>query len=359
MLKVVPLTYRADIDGLRAVAVAIVVLYHAGATSISGGYLGVDVFFVVSGFLISGIIWRDLEAGAFSFAGFYERRIRRIYPALFSMILACLGCASLFLVPDDFVAMGNSAAATAVYGSNIFFWRKSGYFDAPAELAPLLHTWSLAVEEQFYVVYPVFLALVHRFARGRAVHALMAVFVASLALATWGISAYPEASFYLLPTRAWELALGALLAVAHLPTPRSRLLSEAAAVAGGLLIGYSAFAFDSRTPIPGPLGLVPCLGAALILHAARRPTLVGRLLETPPFVFVGQISYSLYLWHWPVLVMSKHFLAVRELPLWATVTAVAGSVALAWASFHLVEQPVRKRGWFSRNAIFAGAVQVA
>jgi peptidoglycan/LPS O-acetylase OafA/YrhL len=204
--------YRREIDGLRALAVLPVILFHAGFTTFSGGFVGVDVFFVISGYLITTIILTELEQGTFSIVNFYERRARRILPALFVMMLACLPFAWFWLLPEDMKDFSQSLLAVSVFASNILFWRESGYFDSAAELKPLLHTWSLAVEEQYYMLFPLFLMATWRFGRRWILGSLIAVALASLALAQWGSLVKPAATFYLLPTRVWELLIGAFAA---------------------------------------------------------------------------------------------------------------------------------------------------
>lgn len=204
--------YRPEVDGLRAVAVVPVVLFHAGLPGVSGGFVGVDVFFVISGFLITSILLNDLEAGRFSLVRFYERRARRILPALFFVILCCLPFAWAWMLPQELVAFGKSIAATALFSSNILFWREDGYFAAASELKPLLHTWSLAVEEQYYLFFPVALAVLWRWRKAAVLPGLLLVVLASLAMATYGAQHHPAANFYLLPSRIWELLIGALVA---------------------------------------------------------------------------------------------------------------------------------------------------
>lgn len=356
--------YRADVDGLRAIAVGTVVLFHAGIETFSGGYVGVDVFFVISGFLITKIILLDIKANEFTIKNFYDRRIRRIFPLLFSMMLACMLASSWLLLPTDFYNLGLSVIATTLFASNIYFWLKSGYFDAPAELNPLLHTWSLAVEEQFYIFHPLALAALHRFFAPRRIsHVVISVLVLSLVFSLWSVGTYPTTAFYLVLSRAWELLVGAVLALGVVPAIRDPRLREASAIAGLLLIGWSALSFSATTPFPGAAALPPCIGAALIIHAGTSgETVVGRLLALRPVVFVGLISYSLYLWHWPVLVLLKHYLSVTRLPPSATLVALATATVLATLSWRFIEQPFRDRRRIARRLVFAaggGAMALA
>jgi len=351
------LTYRPDIDGLRAVAIVPVVLFHAGI-GFRGGFVGVDVFFVISGYLITSLIAEEIRAARFSVVAFYERRIRRIFPALLTVLLCSSAAAALILLPDDFRAYGRSVVATALFASNVLFWSDSGYFDAAAETKPLLHTWSLAVEEQFYIVFPLFLLAAWRLLKQRWALALLPCIALSLALSAWQVANAPSSAFYLSQSRAWELLLGALGALDAIPPLRDRPAREAASWAGLGLIGYSALAYSAQTAFPGPAAVLPCLGALLLVQAGREgdPTILGRLLGWRPVVFVGLISYPLYLWHWPFLVLAKRF-ALRPLTLGESLAAVVACTVLAALTWKLIEQPIRRRGpgHVPRAALFAGA----
>lgn len=336
--------YRADIDGLRALAVIAVVLFHADIRGFDGGYVGVDVFFVISGFLITNFILSDQRQARFRIRDFYKRRIRRIFPALFTVMLLCWLVAYWLLLPQDFAEFGASAAWATLFFSNIHFWQLSSYFGGAAELRPLLHTWSLAIEEQFYIVYPVALVFLHRFAPGKIPHGLVLCFGASLAVSAWAAIAHPHAAFYLTPSRAWELMLGALLATGVAPKPSGPRGRNALAALGLVLILYSIFAYSDETPFPGLAALAPCIGTALIIHGGTHGTTgVGHVLSSRPVVFVGLISYSLYLWHWPVLVMFRHYMSVHDLPLHLKLFALALSTAFAIVSWRYVERPFRNR----------------
>ncbi len=350
--------YRADIDGLRAVAVLAVVFFHAGIAPFSGGYVGVDVFFVISGFLITGVI---VSAGrGLSLGHFYERRIRRIFPALFTMLLLVLAAGAVVLLPDDFFDLGNTGIATTFFVANFVFAKETGYFGAAAELSPLLHTWSLAVEEQFYIVYPVLMmVLVRRLTPGRMAGVLWVLLGCSLAYGAWAVTRTPAAAFYLFPGRAWELLLGGVLAVAPM-AERLRALPgpvrTAMAVAGAAMVGWSVIFFSDRTVFPGLAALVPCGGAALLI-AAGPATPVARALAWRPVVFVGLISYSLYLWHWPLLVLARQMLVTPDLPAATTAVVLGLALVLAGLSWWLVERPFRGgrwRGW-PRRRIFGVA----
>lgn len=351
-------TYRPDVDGLRAVAVVPVLLFHAGVAGATGGYVGVDVFFVISGFLITSILWNDLEKGAFSIVRFYERRCRRILPALFVVGLAVMVVGAFLFLPAEYRDVGKSLAAVGLFGSNILFWREAGYFDRAAEEKPLLHTWSLGVEEQFYILFPIALFLVFRYARRWAFHAICAVLALSFALNVLTIGRWPEATFYLLPMRAWELMLGAMLAVGHLP-PCRRVLGETLSLAGLAAIVWAIVSYTPDTPFPGWYAAAPALGTAAILYAGTGPaTLVGRLLSLRLLVGIGLISYSLYLWHVPLLVFVRLYTLGEP-----TAAEIAGALALsavfATLSWWLVEQPVRRRRVLAgRGAVFAASAAV-
>jgi peptidoglycan/LPS O-acetylase OafA/YrhL len=350
--------HRPEIDGLRAIAIVPVVLYHAGFKILSGGFSGVDVFFVISGFLITSIIYGDIRKGRFSIAAFYERRVRRIIPALSAMLAVSTVLACLMLMPDAFRQFGRSVAATTAFVSNILFARESGYFGVAAETKPLIHTWSVAVEEQFYIFYPILLYLLFRYRRTLVPATAFAVLVASFTLAVWGVRYAPEASFYLAPMRAWELMLGAILALGVLPASGNRVLNNVLSLVGVALIGWGMFGLSSESGFPGTGALFPGLGCALIIYStgpAAGGTLVGSILSTPPFRAIGLISYSLYLWHWPLLIFAKYF-AIRQMTQVETLGVVGLAVAVSVLSWHFIEQPFRgKSGAFSRKVVFAGA----
>ena len=350
--------YRSDIDGLRAVAVASVVLYHAGVPFLPGGFVGVDVFFVISGYLITRIIARDIADGRFSLLTFYERRTRRIFPALFAMLGASFLTAALIQLPGEFAEFGQGLAAATLFVSNLFFWQTADYFGGPAHLKSLLHTWSLAVEEQFYIVFPLLLLAIARWGRQNWLVWLVPLTLLSLAASVWAASAKPNAAFYLLPSRFWELAVGALLALGVVPAFAQRRTRAAAAVLGLVLIAGSVVFFSSAMVFPGLAALIPCFGAALVIHAGSKGccgTLVGRFLSLRPIVFLGLISYSLYLWHWPVLVFARQWRG-EVLPAHEAGGLVALSVVLAVLSWRFIEKPFRdKRVAAARTPLLRGA----
>lgn len=344
--------YRSEIDGLRALAVVPVVLFHAGISSFVGGFVGVDVFFVISGYLITRQILTDLNGGRFSLIEFYERRARRILPALFLVVVACIPFAWVWMLPSQMARFGDSMGAVAGFASNILFWRQDGYFDEAAEFKPLLHTWSLAVEEQFYILFPLFLLALHK-AGKRAVTPTILVFaLASYLLCLWGSKTMPVATFYLAPTRAWELLAGSLCALRPIKPPGRA--DDLWAFAGLAAIAWSVTNIDGTQAYPGPQTAVPVLGTVLVILFARRGTLAARFLSWPLFVAVGLISYSVYLWHQPLFVFAR--LASPGVPsLPVMLVLAATSFALGYATWRLVEQPFRRRDdrWFApRRGLF-------
>ncbi|HUO94200.1 MAG TPA: acyltransferase family protein [Rhizomicrobium sp.] len=343
--------YRPDVDGLRALAILPVLFFHYRVPPFSGGFVGVDIFFVISGYLITQLI--AAEGEQFSIAHFYERRIRRIFPALFAMLAVTTIAAVLILFPADLVRYANSLLATAGFAANFEFWRETGYFDVLAADKPLLHLWSIAVEEQFYLFFPAILLM---FAQ-RRIAATALIFAASLGFALWGTAHAPSATFYLLPGRAWELMLGALLALGAFPPIAQRRTREALALAGAGLIAFATFFYTRDTPFPGAAALAPCLGAALLIYAAQPgPTAASAVLSLSPLVFIGRISYSLYLWHWPLYVFTR-YLRYRDPAPAVVACLIAASFALAIASYYFVEQPFRRGQLrFRRPQLFTGGL---
>jgi len=339
------LKYRPDIDGLRAIAVLSVVLYHYGIGGLQGGFVGVDVFFVISGYLITGIIHKEMQQGRFTLAGFYERRARRIFPALFAMLLATLVAGLFLLLPSDLVRLGKAAVATVLFVSNVQYLRESGYFDSSSDFNPLLHTWSLGVEEQFYVGLPLLLMLVHRYrpAWMLRIVALCALSSFAACVVVQPIMAKPV--FFLSPFRAWELLLGSLLALGAVPQIRGERLRGIMAVFALLVLFGSVAFMRAGVDFPGWKAAVPVLATATLLHVgAGGASPVTRLLTWRPLVFVGLISYSLYLWHWPLLVLVKYSNGMEPLSSSVSVGLLVAALLLAVASYYLVEQPFRKRG---------------
>lgn len=353
--------YRPHIDGLRTVAVMSVVLFHADVSWLSGGFTGVDIFFVISGFLITSLIVKELEEGRFSLLSFYKRRALRILPAYLAMIAVVVVASWFLLFPEESRALGRSIVAASLFVSNIYFWRTSGYFDPAVETAPLLHTWTLSVEEQFYILLPLFLILVAGWFARRFALAILAVSAASFAISIWGVQFRGEATFYLLPTRIWEFGVGALAAVTALgarPVGGQGLRLGLALTGIGLIL-WSMLMLNGEMRFPGPNALYPVFGAVLLIAFAEGNA-VGRGLSTGPMVYIGKISYSLYLWHWPVIVFWKMYLA-PELGLADMIAVVALSALLAAFSYHYIEQPFRRPGLRRKsglkiNIVGAGAL---
>lgn len=335
------LAYRADVDGLRALAVIPVVLFHAGVSGFAGGFVGVDVFFVISGYLITAILAKEISVDKFSTLRFYERRIRRLFPALIVMLAACWIAGLILMMPQDLRTFGRSMVATGIGSANILFWAEGGYFDTSAELKPLLHMWSLSVEEQFYLVFPsILLLLMKKVRQWRLV--LTAILGASLLACVIYTPIAPTAAFYLPVFRVWELMLGSFVAlsIGLLDISDSRLRFTVSTL-GLCLVTWTIFTFDQKTSFPGASAIIPCIGAALII-AYSQGTPVALLLGSSPFVWVGKISYSLYLWHWPIIVFTKYYL-MRELFGEEKLFVVGLSLVAAYLSLRYVEHPFRER----------------
>jgi peptidoglycan/LPS O-acetylase OafA/YrhL len=345
------LKYRAEIDGLRAVAILPVIFFHVGFSHFSGGFVGVDVFFVISGFLITRILIDELDAGRFSIVGFYERRARRILPALFVVAALCVPAAWKWLPPSEMKRFSDSLVSVAAFSSNILFWQQSGYFDTAAELKPLLHTWSLAVEEQYYIAFPAFLMIAYSIGKRVIAPTLIALFILSLCLAEVLVYQKPNAAFFLLPTRGWELLLGALCTLSQRNVNVVGMSSANVLSAIGLvMIGLAVFTFDRSTPTPSLYTLLPTLGAALVLLYARSGTAIGSILSSRPLVGMGLISYSVYLWHQPVLVFLRYAMPnpVDILAIWL---AILATLCLGYLSWRYVETPFRNKRRISFKSI--------
>jgi peptidoglycan/LPS O-acetylase OafA/YrhL len=334
--------YRPDIDGLRAIAVGAVLAFHTFPNIFKGGFVGVDVFFVISGFLISGIIVDDIEEDRFSYFDFYKRRIRRIFPALLTVIAATLIVGWYVLLPDEFRRVGKDLAAGAGFATNFILWGEAGYFDAASDTKPLLHLWSLAIEEQFYIVWPLVLGLVWKRQRGLLL-APLSIASVSFAYNVFSIQQHhPDAAFYSPLSRFWELMLGGVLA--YLVRQKTHWLSgfrgQRCAV-GLLLIGLSVFILNRATAFPGFWALLPTLGAFLVISAGSYNWISRYVLGNPVMVGVGLISYPLYLWHWPILVFAK-IVKGRLLTPGDRAMVIIASVALAFLTYRFIERPLRR-----------------
>jgi len=385
-------SYRADIDGLRALAIMSVLLYHA-RLGCPGDYVGVDVFFVISGYLITSLILKEQAEGVFRLAVFWERRIRRIFPALALMLAGTFLLGWFMFLPEDFRLMARSAIAQAVLLSNVVFYQEmfqwNGYFGPTGDTKPLLNTWSLSVEEQFYLFYPLLMILAVK--RRIFLRVVIVLGLLSLLMSLWyflpqyydPLSTIPHPNvflwlvfgywhqvaltsapamggFFLLPPRAWELLLGALLVLMRGKMVFDQGARELLGLLGVGMVGYAIFRYNGETPFPGIAALLPCLGAALIIFSNEgKLSLVGRLLSIKPVVFIGLISYSLYLWHWPLLIFDK-YPSVRPGP-WERVAVLAVSFVLATLSWKFVETPFRKRQFFPKRGYlfaFAGCITI-
>lgn len=353
--------YRSDIDGLRAVAVLSVILFHAGFRWFSGGYVGVDIFFVISGFLITRMILDDRADGTFAFVTFYERRARRILPALLVVLFTTLVCAWWWMYPPDLRQFAQSVIAVNVFASNIFFWHQTAYFAPAAKELPLLHTWSLGVEEQFYLAFPVCIALCWRLGRRRLFTLMALGAIASFVLSDWASRYHQSTNFYWVPTRAWELLLGTLVAFGNVRTFLRELfgqwLKQVAAASGLILVLYSIVAYDSYTPVPGIYALAPAGGTALILAFGGEATITGKILSLSPLVGVGLISYSAYLWHQPLFTFAR-YLSLGPISSVAAGVLSLATLLCAYATWRFVETPCRDRNRVSRARLF-GAVGIA
>ncbi len=358
--------YRREIDGLRALAVIPVILFHSGFELFSGGFVGVDVFFVISGYLITSIILTELKKESFSLINFYERRARRILPALFFVVLISVPFAWIFLPSTQILYFSKSLIAVSTFSSNILFWSEADYFDVLAELKPLLHTWSLAVEEQYYILFPLCLMIVWRVQKAWVLSTILIIGLVSLITAHWGAYNSPIATFYLLPTRAWELMIGSTAAIHTIEslrrikrTPGRINANEILALVGLLLIIFAMFFYDKKTPFPSLYTLIPTIGTLLIIKYGTSSTFIGKLLGTKILVGVGLISYSAYLWHQPILVFMKF--AKLDILYGDLSKAIAILVVFicSWFTWKYIENPFRDKNRFTRKSIFVYSVIIS
>jgi len=346
--------YRPEIDGLRALAIAPVVVHHAAPDLLPGGFAGVDVFFVISGYLITGIIAGELAAGRFRLRGFWERRVRRIVPALAAMLSVTAVAAWAIQTPEDFAQFAKALIAASLFASNVKFARGTGYFDGAEGTLPLLHTWTLGVEEQFYLIFPLMMLAAWRWNRRMLLPLVVVTGLASLSLALWLAPRSPFFAFYLLPTRMWELMLGAACALLpRSPRPDGRLAGAGIAL---IIAGFALI--DPDASAPGPLFLLPTVGTALVLLFAGQETRAGRILAVRPLAWLGLISFGLYLWHQPVLALAQ-YVHFGPLPVGAVLVALAASVGLAALSWRWIEQPIRHRRVLARPVLLLAVCAAA
>ena len=346
--------YRREIDGLRALAVLPVILFHADIKIFSGGFVGVDVFFVLSGYLITQLIVNEIDLGQFSIAGFYERRARRILPALFFVMGCCIPLAWLLLLPSDFVDFSQSIIANPLFIANFLFWMERGYFGVATELKPLIHTWSLSVEEQFYVLFP--LIFVFAWKKTFFLYSLLTIAILASLTASYLITnLHFDTAFFLLPTRAWELLIGtcaALLLRKNIPAFKANILiNDALSFLGLSLIIFAVLAFNNSTPFPGLYALIPAIGTWLVIVFSEKSNYAKGFLGTPVLVFLGLISYSAYLWHQPIFSFYQHSGLTLSGPVTYSLLGLF-SIFLGFLSWKYVEQPFRNRSYLTRSTIF-------
>lgn len=355
VLYVDEMQYRPDLDGLRCIAVLLVLIFHFELFPLGeAGFIGVDMFFVLSGFLISSISWQQLNDGRFNLGRFYAKRIRRLAPALVIAQLLVLGFAYLRLLPVQTLPISWQSIATQAYAINFYLWRNVDYFGVHAETVPLLHCWSLAIEEQFYLFFPLGLLLIHRYARKFLWQILLAAAMLSFGLNLWFVKSHPLAVFYLLPTRAWELLVGAILATGIAQLSSSSVRRHGAAILGLACIAVTLAVYDKTVPFPGLLALLPCLGTGLlILAGSGAGSFLSPLLQARPVVYIGRISYSLYLVHWPLRVLGAEQFA--EYDITARWSLFLASFVLSAAVYHVVEDPVRRGRFLPRTRPMLGA----
>ncbi len=354
------ISYRPDIDGLRAVSVLAVIFYHLGFGFVAGGYLGVDVFFVISGYVITLSVMSMLEKDQFSILEFYNRRIKRIFPALAFMLLLTWVGAYFILLPDSFVDYSKSLASASAFASNIYFWQSINYFNAASDMKPLLHTWSLSVEEQYYIFMPVFLLIMYRFFSSKFLPVLAVLITLSFVLSCISLTKAPTANFYLLPTRAWELLLGAFVAFIPQKQFLKSFVLKLLGIVGAILIVVPILFYNHNLAFPAYGALAPCVGAALIIWVGSQHNLgvargINHLLGAKPLVFIGLISFSLYLIHWPLIVFFKYY-RLDVLTTTDVAIILISTFILSLFSWQFIEKPFRYSKKITRTGMISGGV---
>ena len=343
-----------EINGLRAVAVILVILFHAGIETFSGGYLGVDIFYVVSGYLITSIIYRELdEFKSFNYLDFYLRRLRRIVPMLYVVLLVTIPFAYSFFTLQDLLSYSESLISSAFFYSNILFWRKSGYFDLQSIIKPLLHTWSLSVEFQFYILYPILLIAILRKAKNHAYLILITLSIFLLIFSNWAVEIFPAAAFYLLPTRAWELLIGSFCFLISIKSNKILLFLFKRAhvsIIGFVLILISSIFFNNHTPTPSFYTAIPALGTCLILISLDSNSFINRFLSNSYLKIIGLMSYSLYLWHWPFFVFIQYQYPNKLSPIYFILCLII-IIPLSYLSWKFIENPFRNK-YIIKNKLF-------
>lgn len=351
--------YRRDIDGLRAIAILSVVLFHAGVPGLNGGFVGVDVFFVISGYLIGAHVYADIRRHRFRITEFYRKRAKRILPALLVVLGFCEFAGLLVLSPEELMMLSRYCIATVASSANILAWAKSGYFASGADQNPLLMAWSLGVEEQFYIFFPLLMLVLGGIRRRLTLILFAGITLVSLTMCWWITMRNPSAAFYLLPTRAWELAVGVFLAIYEdgrdpLELYRQQKFANLWSILGIALIIFAVLRFDQHTSFPGLAAALPVFGSAMLI--ASPASLVNRIvLGSAPFVFVGSISYSLYLWHWPLLSLA-HIISDQPISVSVGCAIAAISLVCAWCSYRWIEQPFRRSATPSIPLLFRYAM---
>ncbi|MBZ1350135.1 acyltransferase [Alcaligenaceae bacterium LF4-65] len=346
--------YKKQIDGLRALAVMSVIFFHADVIGFAGGYVGVDIFFVISGYLITSLILQQMQDRTFSLSAFWERRARRILPALFFVIFCCLPVAWIFLLPYDMQRFSGALITIPFFLQNFYFWRNNTYFEPSTDFSPLVHTWSLAVEEQYYLLFPFFLLWTRRCKKTTLLWLILFIALIGLLMLQSVFVEKLSFKFFMLPTRGWEILIGAAVACYALDSNNKNELSirsaELLSAAGLLLILYSIISFDKNTVFPGWATLVPTLGTGLILLGVEQRTFVSRLFELKPLTAIGLVSYGAYLWHQPLLAFSRH-ISVDEPSRFVTSLLALASLIFGWVSYKFVEQPFRRQGLISTKGL--------
>lgn len=346
--------YRPEIDGLRAIAVMSVIVFHSGASQLPGGFVGVDIFYVISGYLITKIIVLSLQSNTFTFSGFYVRRLKRLLPAALFVVVTSVLLGVFFLTPDKFIELSKSAIFSNLFIANIWFNNNSGYFDLSTQISPLLHMWSLSVEEQFYLIFPLVLFSSYRVSGIKGVKlTILLITVFSLMLSISLSSKFPNYSFYMLPTRAWELGIGSLVAFLPLNTSRNSTYTTSMSAVGAVLILYGIFTISHNDIYPGYLALIPTLGAGLLIYSlVNDNNIVSKLITLRPLLFLGKISYSAYLWHWPIIVYYRIYIYEREFYSYETLLLIIVSIFTGYLSWRYVEERYRYRK-YSYKTVFS------
>ena len=345
------LSYRPEIDGLRAIAVLAVILFHAEIETLSGGFIGVDIFFVISGYLITAILIQSLQTGTFSFSSFYARRAKRLLPAALVMILVTVLFGAIILSPEKYYELAKSATFSNLFMANVWFMKHSGYFDVSTQISPLVHMWSLSVEEQFYFVYPLVLFFAYKLGGVKAIYvSITAIIIVTFALNIAIINVQPDFTFYMLPTRAWELGLGAL--IHFIPALKSHRANTTLSSISLLAIFYALFSINENDAYPGYLALIPTIASAVLIYTAHGANnVIQKLLSTTGMVFIGKISYSAYLWHWPIIVFYRIYINQRNFSYFEVIALILVSMIAGYFSWRYIENRYRYNSFNSNKVL--------